>query len=1641
MTAPGRLQQAAVRETRGAEPRPVPVRDALGTVAQRLAEVVAEHGPDAVAVYVSGQMSMEAQYLANKLAKGFLRTTQIESNSRLCMASAGTGYKQSLGSDGPPGSYEDFDHADVFLLIGSNAADCHPILFLRMMERVRAGAKLIVVDPRRTTTAEAADVFLQVRPGTDLALLNGLLHLLVEAGAVDEDFVAESTTGWERMADVVADHPPAAGVRAHRRRRGRPARRGRPHRRGRGVDELLDDGAEPEHPRHLEHQRPGQPAPGHRRDLPSRQRPLLADRPAERDGRARDGLHGPGAARAAFRPGRRGPRLHRERCGAWSRAPCAPSSSTGTVDMFARMADGEIKACWIICTNPVASVANRSTVVEALQRCEFVVVQDAFADTETTPYADVLLPAALWAESDQVAVNSERNLTLLQQAADPVGDATPDWELIAGVAAGDGLRGALRLRLRLRRVRRDPPRSPTPAPATTCAGSTTSGCAAAPVQWPAPPGDGEDRHPVRYLNDGVSQDLLVRPDGSVPRLAFPTADRAGGVLAPPLRPGRGAARRRAPVRAEHRPGAAPVAHPHQDRQGRQAQQAEPRPVRRGQPRGRGPAGDRRGGPRRGGLAPGPGRAARRRHRPRPARVLLRAVPLERRVRRGPRDQRGDQRRGGPRQLPAGVQGVRGAAGPRRGRDRRAQRPAGLRRAADPLPRRVPARPRRGARLRAGAAGVGALHRRRPGLGGRVPRRDVRRPGRRTAARPRTRRRTRTSSCSGPPRPGAPRSTPGPPPPALEAAGVRVGVFGMDEVTPDRLGTAATTLLVSSTFGDGGPPDNGESFWHALSGPSAPRLEGRGFAVLAFGDSSYADFCGHGRRLDERLAELGGQRLLERVECEPGEDERASAWSERVLGLLARRPAVPAPRSVPVPARPTRKDPYRSRLVRNHRLNAPGSTKEVRQLGFARDGGLEHRAGDSLGVWPENDPAVVAEFAAATGVDPEALAPLDLTRPAPDLLRFVAQRSREEGLAHLLAEGPSRTAEWLWGRQTLDVLRRFPAQADPAEWLNLLKPLQPRQYSISSAPEAHPDEVQLTVSTVRFGDPVRHGVCSTFLADRAGERDLRIFVQPAPAFRPPADPSVPVVMIGPGTGVAPFRAFLQHRRAHGATGANWLFFGERSSATDWYYREEFEGWREDGFLTRLSLAFSRDQPEKVYVQDRMTAHGAQLWRWIAEGAHVYVCGDASRMARDVDAALRRVVAEHGGMSEEDATLHVKAMAAEKRYVRDVYSTARVAGWPRADPAPRPVAGARRRRVGDRRPRDPAAAAAGRARTRRGPPGADPAPGGHPLGRRRPGRSRCPAVAGLPAAPHPGRGRHRRAGRLHAARGRGGRRRLRGGPRPRPGTVAGGGPGRRRDGAARRAAALARAAGRDRRRRAGHPPGGGPARGAGRPRAGAPAHRGHRRARRRARWPPRRPPAAGAVRRAAGPGAQRRGAPGRGAGGLRGDPGPAGRGARGRPLAPAARGPPRGPGRTPLRPRRGQAGALADVLRGPRRRPGADHRPALHRAVRDGRGPRRGGQDPARPRGGAGPAGRVGGPRGAARPGRRGRRRPGRGRDRRRRGRGRDGEPGDRARPAGTAAPVALRAVGGRTGRPVLLLLDNCEHLLDASALLVEDLLLR
>ena len=526
LAAPGRLETAMVRSSRGEALQPRPTREVITDLASRLRTIIDTDGPDAVALYVSGQMSMEAQYLANKLAKGFIGTNQIESNSRLCMSSAASGYKLSLGADGPPGSYSDFDHADVFFVIGSNLADCHPILHLRMMDRIRAGAKLIVVDPRRTTTADAADLFLQIRPGTDLALLNGLLHLLRANGHLDEPFITEYTQGWDVMPDFLADYPPSVVAQIT------------------GLDEvdlhraarLIGEAGtwmscwtmglnQSTHGTwntnalinlHLATGAICRPGSG----------PFsLTGQPNAMGGREM-GYMGPGL------PGQRSvldtnDRAFTERLWGLPDGTLRADVGSGTIDLFGRMKAGEIKACWVICTNPVASVANRANAIAGLERCELVISQDAFADTETNAYADVLLPAALWAESTYVTVNSERTLTLLQQAVDPVGEAMPDWQIIAEVACAMGYAEDFGY-ASSQEVFDELKGFSNPATGYDLRGVTYDRLARTPVQWPAPPAEpandaDEARNPLRYLNDGVSQQLRERPDGSRPRLAFATA--------------------------------------------------------------------------------------------------------------------------------------------------------------------------------------------------------------------------------------------------------------------------------------------------------------------------------------------------------------------------------------------------------------------------------------------------------------------------------------------------------------------------------------------------------------------------------------------------------------------------------------------------------------------------------------------------------------------------------------------------------------------------------------------------------------------------------------------------------------------------------------------------------------------------------------------------------------------------------------------------------------------------------------------------------------------------------------------------------------------------------------------------------------
>ncbi|MDQ0504087.1 bifunctional nitrate reductase/sulfite reductase flavoprotein subunit alpha [Xanthobacter agilis] len=1298
----GRLTGAFVRAQRGDDQCPAPVEVAVAHVAERLTAIIDRDGPDAFAFYVSGQMSMEAQYLANKLAKGFIRTRHIESNSRLCMASAGSGYKLSFGADAPPGSYDDFDAADLFLVIGANMADCHPILFLRLMDRVKAGARLIVVDPRRTATAEKADLFLQIRPGTDLVLLNGLLRLLVDGGHLDADFITRHTCGWEAVAAQLADYPPErvaalTGLAEADLRRAAAliaAAKAFTTCWTMGLNQSSHGTANTTAVCNLHL------ATGHI-CRPGAGPFSLTGQPNAMGGRDM-GYMGPGL------PGQRVVTSAADRAFTEARWGLAPGTiraeaASGTIAMFEEMKAGRIKACWIICTNPVASVASRQVVIDALRTAELVIVQDAFLDTETAVYADVLLPGALWAEADGVLVNSERTLTLAPGAVPPPGAARADWHLIADVARAMGFQDAFSYDSAAQ-VFAEITAFSNPQTGYDLSGASHARLREGPLQWPVA-AEGPARNPIRYLNDG--RHMPRRAGSDDPALCFATTDgRARFVPSPHVPP------------AELPDAEYPVALntgrlQHQwhtlTKTGKVAtlNKLNPAPFLEIHPERAArlgiAEGDRVEVRSRRGRAVLPARVSDRvaadacfapfhwndvfgdalainavtsaavdpvSHQPE---LKIAAVALSR---VGPAPERESAPMMSAPLAPPDADGfaiarIRGVLGLTPGLDlalTEAERlylkgfVSGL--AAQPVaegretPMLPPAAPlSESARLMVNGLLAGLFSRtalRAPDAeaGGGVIVAFASQTGRAEAA----------AAALGA---------------ALRDGGCAVRLTVMDDLAADDLSSASAALFVASTFGDGDPPDNGGAFWAHLSGPQAPPMQDLRFGVLAFGDSSYAQFCGFGRKLDARLAELGARRLLERAECEPDGEVVADAWQRRVAQLLCAAPAVEPqahagakPANAAKPGKPAwdRRHPFTARRVRNRCLNAPGSGKEVRQIGLAI-GDLAYEAGDALGVLPRNDPVLVAEIVDLLHLDPEAEVTVEgdgqmplvralerhfeIARPHPDVLRGWAALSGDGALAARLDGPRAELDRWLWGRQLADILRDHARPVAAGDFLSVLKRLQPRLYSIASSPLKAPGEVDLTLSTVRYAcaGRARGGVASTFLADRAEE--VPVFIQPSPHFRVPVAGDVPIIMIGPGTGIAPFRAFLQQRELTGAGGRNWLFFGERHAASDFYYRDELEGWLTRGHLTRLDTAFSRDQPQKVYVQDKMTAAGAELWRWLEAGAHLYVCGDAARMAKDVDRTLVEIAAAHGGFGADAAREYVAEMGRVKRYVRDVY----------------------------------------------------------------------------------------------------------------------------------------------------------------------------------------------------------------------------------------------------------------------------------------------------------------------------------------------------------------------------------------------------
>jgi sulfite reductase (NADPH) flavoprotein alpha-component len=503
------------------------------------------------------------------------------------------------------------------------------------------------------------------------------------------------------------------------------------------------------------------------------------------------------------------------------------------------------------------------------------------------------------------------------------------------------------------------------------------------------------------------------------------------------------------------------------------------------------------------------------------------------------------------------------------------------------------------------------------------------------------------------------------------------VFDMGSYDHARLPQEKNLLVITSTYGDGEPPDNAAELYNWIRSDAAPRLEGVNFSVLALGDTNYPDFCKCGIDFDTRLEQLGASRLFQRVDSDVDYDGPFKQWTEGILSVLAPAGAVSSNGAAAAVEQAetgySKKNPFPSEILANLNLNGPGEKQTHHVALSLRDSGLEYEVGDALGVFPENPPEVVDEILAALPFNTKVSVPLpdggeaelrdalirfyDIGNLNKSLIQKWQTKSGSPFLRSLVtADDKKAWDDFCWGRDLIDLVIDHPADfTDAEDFVGVLKKLQPRLYSIASSPKAHPGEVHLCIGIVRYDTygRKRGGICSTFLADRADGLKPGVFVHVNKAFRLPENGDTPVIMVGPGTGIAPFRAFLEERKITGAKGPNWLFFGNPYSATDFLYAEELTAFQKEGALQRLDLAWSRDQKEKVYVQNLMIQQGAELWKWFQDGAAFYVCGDASRMAKDVDAALHTIAEQHGGLSKDDAAAFVNQLKKDKRYLRDVY----------------------------------------------------------------------------------------------------------------------------------------------------------------------------------------------------------------------------------------------------------------------------------------------------------------------------------------------------------------------------------------------------
>lgn len=514
---------------------------------------------------------------------------------------------------------------------------------------------------------------------------------------------------------------------------------------------------------------------------------------------------------------------------------------------------------------------------------------------------------------------------------------------------------------------------------------------------------------------------------------------------------------------------------------------------------------------------------------------------------------------------------------------------------------------------------------------------------------------------------------------LQAAQLNVKLVNAGDYKFKQIAGEKLLVVVTSTQGEGEPPEEAVALHKFLFSKKAPKLDGTAFAVFGLGDTSYEFFCQSGKDFDSKLAELGGERLLDRVDADVEYQAAAAEWRARVVDVLKARAPTAAPAQLAtsgavneIHTSPyTKEAPLTATLAVNQKITGRDSEKDVRHIEIdLGDSGLRYQPGDALGVWYQNDPALVKELVELLwlkGDEPVTVEgktlPLaqalewhfELTVNTANIVENYATLTRSETLLRLVGD-KAQLQHYAATTPIVDMVRFSPAQLDAEALIGLLRPLTPRLYSIASSQAEAENEVHVTVGVVRYDieGRARAGGASSFLADRVEEDgEVRIFIEHNDNFRLPANPQTPVIMIGPGTGIAPFRAFMQQRAAEGAVGKNWLFFGNPHFTEDFLYQVEWQSYVKEGVLSRIDLAWSRDQQQKIYVQDKLREQGAEVWRWINDGAHIYVCGDANRMAKDVEQALLEVIAEYGAMDAEAADEFLSELRVERRYQRDVY----------------------------------------------------------------------------------------------------------------------------------------------------------------------------------------------------------------------------------------------------------------------------------------------------------------------------------------------------------------------------------------------------